>query len=140
MNDGFAVREREPVGHLGRDVDDHGHRQDGAGIEDLAQRASGEEFHRDIGDVVTFANIMDRDNVGVVQAAGRARLAEETLAKCGRFGTAQVDPDGLQREQPLDQRIARFVHDTHVAATEFAKNLVAADLRRRRSDRHVGYF
>ena len=105
-----------PVGNLRGDVGDALRRQHDARVEDLAQRAPVEELHRDVRGVPGLADVVDRDDVRMVEAPGGLRFAEEAaLVRLG-LGVGQPEADRLDRDQAVDQRIARLVHDTHGAA------------------------
>ncbi len=90
-------------------------------------------LHRDEGNLGlrVLADVMDRDDVGVRQDAGRLRLADEPLAKLlGVFVVAAgIDADGLYRHHPADDGVPREVNDAHRALTQLADDFVATELR-----------
>ena len=82
-------------------------------VEDLAERGPLEELHRDVGDAVRLARVVDGDDVGVVQAAGGTRLLEEARLEARERGPGEREVDRLQRHHAVDDRIPRPVDDTH---------------------------
>jgi hypothetical protein len=90
-----------------------------------------EEFHRDVRDVVALAHVVDDDDVGVVEAAGRLRLAEEPALEGLGFRGGQPDRDGLDGHDAIDQRVAGLVHHTHRAMGDLTQDLVPPEGRPR---------
>ena len=65
---------------------------------------------------------------GMVEAPGGLRLAEEApLVRLGLGIGESPSADGLDRDDAIDQRIARLVDDTHRALRDLAEDLVAAE-------------
>ena len=81
----LRVRERQRVGDLGGDARGVDRRERAVGVDHLAQRLAGHVLHHDEGRAVLLAPVVDRDDVRVVQAGGRLRLAAEPL-DVGRVG------------------------------------------------------
>src|SRR3954453_11905804 len=81
VNDAALVRIREPV----EKTDDEIQRVTGADRDVLRDQVgevvSLDVLHRDEEMVVDLAEIVDRDDVRVLQRAGRLRLAEESVAE-----------------------------------------------------------
>jgi hypothetical protein len=75
---------------------------------------------------VIQAEIVDRQDVGMVQRARRPRFALETGAAAGRLGSLLIeDLDGDIAAQP---QIAGAVHFAHSARAQRRKNLVRPEL------------
>jgi hypothetical protein len=66
----------------------------------------------------------------MLQAAGRLRLAVETLEQSRIVSHSGCNR--LQRDKPIDHRIARAVNDSHRAATQLSEKLVFAQIFQRR--------
>ena len=64
----------------------------------------------------------------MVEPARGLRLAREALAERLRLDRRQAEPERLDRDDAVDQRILRLVDDTHAAAGERLEHFVAADL------------
>ena len=106
-----------------------GDRQPRRLAQDLLQRLALEQLHRDVGDAVLLADVVDGDDVGMVEAAGRARLAQEALAHLAHDLRGQVRQQRLDRDVALDERIDGAVHRAHGAAAELGDDDVAPELR-----------
>jgi hypothetical protein len=75
-----------------------------------------------------LADVVDGDDPGVVEPPRRPRLAHEALAELvGELGV-EVDPQGLERHQAVDDRIAGEIDDPHRPPAEGFFDLVATDL------------
>src|SRR5262249_31369182 len=82
-------------------------------------------FHRDERLVVVLADIEDGDNVGMLEAAGRSGLADETLAE---LFVVELLLEQLDRHQPIDTWIARQQNLAHPALGEPPEHLKPADV------------
>ena len=89
-----------------------------------------DQLHRDIGDAVRLAHVVDRGDVGMAQRAGRARLSQETLAQVGMARV--VGLQDLDRDRAADVRIAGAVYVGHRALAEAALDTVATKSSDRR--------
>ena len=78
--------------------------------------------------VARLADVVDRDDVGVVQAAGGARLLVEALLVLVGAVALERHVDGLHRHRALEHRVGRLVDDAHGAAAELGLDDVAAEL------------
>ena len=119
MDDAFVVGELERFADLG----DDGQGLLGgeaAGMLDLAQVAAIHELHHEVMQVARPPKVMDGDDVGVAQAGQRTGFAVEPLGKprvtgCGRG-------QDLQRHQPVQGRLARFIDSAHAALADEAED------------------
>ena len=86
-------------------------------------------LHGDVGQVALLLHVVDGDDAGMRQDAGRARLAEQALAQALLLlGIAHVaELDGLDGHRPADIGVDGMVHHTHGAAAQFPDDLVAPD-------------
>jgi hypothetical protein len=116
-----AVDDAEVVGAGERGADlleDVGDARDGdrpAG-DDLVERDAVEELHHQVGHpVVGLAVVVDVDDVRVVDAVRRARLAEEPRPQV--VGVLPRKED-LDRHDPVDQEVPGPVDDAHAARAE----------------------
>src|SRR5260370_37643243 len=84
-----------------------------------------EIFHNDKGSAARFGHFVNGDDVGVLQAAGRASLAVKAFQQVAAFrnsGSYRLDGDSAS-----DERIAGFEHQTHGSAADFLEDFVSAN-------------
>ena len=124
----MRVRRSERVGDFGGAAHGFGDRQLLAAFEQRAQGLAGQKLHRDVGDPVDLAVIVHDDDIGMIQAPGRLRLALETPLKIELVLRHLIEVDGLQRDGAIEQRIDRLVDRAHRALSEFGHDDVAAEL------------
>ena len=127
MHDRVAARMVEAFGDLRNQL---GHLVEGqalAGFHHLLQRASLEELHRDVGDAVLLADVVDRDDVRMVQPAGGFRLAQKTFADFLERLGRQRRVERLDRDFALDQRIDGAIHHAHRAAPQLSSDPIASE-------------
>src|SRR4051812_3030281 len=125
MDDPALVRCTEPPGDLERDVE---RRVDGEGrgTEARAQGAAFQTFGHEIWRAAVIADVVDGEHVGVVERAGRARLALKGAHLSGAVRRSRKEHlDGDIASEPI---VARPPHLTHAARTETAVDRVAADV------------
>jgi hypothetical protein len=85
-------------------------------------------LHRDEGNGVVLAVLVDADDVGMVQPARGLRLVLEARHVLrGELRLDQALADGLDRYQALDVRIERLVDRAHRALAQGAPDLVLAE-------------
>lgn len=85
-------------------------------MEHFVERTTVDQLHRDIGDTIGFADVVDGGDIGMAERTGGARLTQEARAQFGvadELGFQQFDRDG-----PPDIGIACAKHVGHGA---FAK-------------------
>jgi hypothetical protein len=128
VRDFEALREVEPVGDLRHQIGDGGNRQPRCFAQNLLQRTAFEQFHRDISNAILLAYVVDRNDVGVVEAACGTGLAQEAFAHLAHDFGRQARQQGFYRYVPLDERIDGAVHGAHGAAAEFRNDDVTAKL------------
>ncbi len=87
------------------------------------------QFHCDVGKVCRFTHVVDGDDIGMLESAGRLSLAVEAL-KQRRIGS-QARRNRLKGNEAVDDGIACSVHDAHGAVAQLSKNLVFSDLLQR---------
>ena len=95
VHDPGLVRPGEPLGDLAGEGEKTLGRKC-AVREKIAQRFSLHELHRDVGDRVGLADLVDRDDVGMIERGGRAGLlleAREPVPILGNFSRQDLDRD-----------------------------------------------
>src|SRR5438270_13861886 len=90
-------------------------------IEYIGQAAAFDKFQRKKRSAVRFADFMDLNNVGMLEACDRLRL----IAKASQLLRSGVGAreDHLEGDQTVQTCLPRFINDTHAPAAEFSQNL-----------------
>ena len=93
--------------------------------QDLMQAAARDVLHDE--EVATFilAHRVDLDDVGVVEASGALRLAQESLDIVGVL--FQVLTEDLDGDESVEGLLVSPVNDSHAAAAELGDDAVVAD-------------
>jgi hypothetical protein len=129
----LAVRIVEGV----RDACDQQHRiferQDARGFCEMAHVRAAQVFHRDVGQSLVFARIVDRDDRRMVEAACHFGLAEEPRARLLQIVLLEFlrERDCFDRNHAVDLRIAAEIDGAHCALAQLALDFVAAERARR---------
>ena len=124
MDDAAFVARRETAGDLRGIVRGFSGRQRPA-AHPFAQRLSFEQFGDDIGRRAVDADVVDRQNVRMVQAAGRSRFLLEAAAPIRIVHERRrQDFDG---DVALQLMIAGPIDFTHAPGAEGAQDLEAAE-------------
>ena len=108
--------------------DDHGvaHRQRLLLVQRVGQRRAFDQLHRHVRPVLDLADVVHDHDIGVRQAAGGARLAQEAHAAVVVLAQRRVQEfDG---HVAADRGVVRAVHGGHAAAAQARLDAVAADL------------
>ena len=123
MNDSGVVRCLERATELDRErggfVGSHG----AVPFQPLAQRLAVDVGHRDVGDPVALAEIVDAKDVLVGDLAGEQDFSSESFADLGLL--EQFRPDDLQRHVALQSQVAGPVDDPHPALAQYRGDLEA---------------
>ena len=115
MHDAFAVRDRQPFGDLACDA--HGIPEgQRAVVQGLTERAALHPFHGDPRDAVGFADVVDRDDRGVIQRGGGPSFLLEASAR--RRVAYQPRRDDFQRDIASQARIVAPIHLSHTPGAE----------------------
>ena len=134
MDHALAVQLGEPLGDLGRDVDDLRQRHLAAG-HPLAQRPAGHELHRDEREAVVLADVVDPRDPLVLDERGELRLAKQLrVVRRVLVGVDRVED--LQRDDALEHVVDCRVHRSHPAAPESPLDRVAPGVAPARAGRH----
>src|SRR5262249_48283561 len=92
-----------------------------------------DQFHGDVEDAVFFAGVVDDNYIRVREQASRARFgleaAEQFRARQARAFLAEANR--FHGDGAADDRVHRFIDDTHGAAAQFADDFVATRFRSR---------
>ena len=95
-----------------------------AGFEFRFQATAGNVLHREVGRTGVLVHFVDADNVGVAELGDGLGLALETLAV--GLPVAVVVADQLERHDPPDGELPRFVNFGHAAAAKQREDFVVA--------------
>src|SRR3989449_1624847 len=118
-----GVRQRRE--HLDHDIELALERQRVVPTDDRAQVAAVHQLHRDEELVLGFAEVVDRDDVGVLQHAGGARLAQEALTDVG--GAAHLGGEELEGDVAPQDGVVGLPHDAHGALADELVQLELAE-------------
>src|SRR3989442_182089 len=120
-----VVGVRQRLEHLDHDIELALERQRLVLGDDRAQVAAVDQLHRDEELVLGFAEVVDRDDVGVLQHAGGARLAQEALTRvAGATHLGGGEPEGDVAPQ---HRVVGLPHDAHGALADELVQLELAE-------------
>jgi len=115
VDDAQIVGKLERVANLRHDGQRFA-RRDAARREQLAQRDAIHEFHEQVIHSARLAEIMDGDDVRVAQPRQGLGLLFEAPGEGGVF--LPFRREDFQGDQAVEAGLARFVHDTHPAASQ----------------------
>ncbi len=93
-------------------------------VEQGLQVVARDQSHGHVQASFDFSDVVDRHDMGVVEACGGACFAAEALVELGVLGV--VGQQHLQRHHPVDFGVVRPPHLTHAAAPEQLDQLVSA--------------
>ena len=123
VDDPQRVRRRDPLGRLRGDIEQPAQRQRPA-VDDGPEGFALHQLRDDVGLPVVLADIVDRDDVGMIERGERPGFLLEPLPAHGiARDVRRQDLDGDGPVQPL---IARPPDFAHAAFAELIENFVAA--------------
>jgi hypothetical protein len=128
VDEALAVRGREALRGLRGDVEHLALAGRAAG-EHLAQRLALEQFGNDEGRAVVRADVVDRDDVGVVERGDGARFLLEAPQAVGILG--EGFGQDLDRDVAAQACVTGAVDDAHPPGAEDAEDFVGAQPRSR---------
>ena len=99
-----------------------------AAADQVAQLPPVEQLHGHEGDVALAAHVVDRDDGGVADAAGRARLLQEARLEVRALLVGAGQRDRLDGDRAAERRVLGPVHDAHGAAAQLVEDAEAAEL------------
>ena len=133
MDDALAVRVVQRLGHLVDDADGLAHRQQPVRLAEALQRLCPVHvLHDQVAQLAFHVSVVDVEDVGMVEDAGRVRLVEEQLAEAQPF-LALVHELGvrdLDRDDAVGEGVVGGVDRAHGALAHLVDDLVLADLVR----------
>ena len=127
MHDGVSVRVLEALRDLRREVRGQRVIQSALLAQHAVQRLPFQQLHGDERDLALHADVVDRHQVGVAEAPGRLRLAQEALAHGAQHVFRQARTQRLDRHRALDQGIDCAVHRAGRAAPELSDDAVTTE-------------
>ncbi len=130
VDDRHLVREAEAVAQLVEHLQLAGHWRLLLAADDLGERLAVDVLHRDERLSVLFADVEDRDDVGVSQAGDGSGFASEALAKL-----LHVFPEQLDRNLALEDRVPREIQRAHAALSDAVDDSKATNSGRRLAHR-----
>src|SRR5262249_41865972 len=130
VDDPLLVGRPEAAGHLERIVDRLANRQRGSAGQLLPERRPLEQLRNDVGRTVVSPDVVNREHVRVVEAAGGPGLLLEPAQALGVRGIGRRQD--LDRDFPVEPLVARPVDLAHSSRSERPDDLVGAEPRTRR--------
>src|SRR5260370_9446250 len=99
-------------------------------VQELFERRAVDKLHENIRQLVLLGDIVDGDDIGMREDAGRLGLAKQALAQpVALGGVGEIrEPDGFDGNYPADGGILSSINDPRRAPSEFVQYLVSADL------------
>ena len=121
-----------------------GQRQRLLPLEQQLQVGAAHVLHGDEGEpfVARLDHVVDGDDVRVGEDAGALRLPHEADAELLHLLVFDrvADAEGLERDQPADQRVAGEVDHAHGPLADLVDDFVAAELGRSQGEHGRGRF
>ncbi len=130
VNNSLAVRIVERFRQLAQNGDQVIARRQRIALHGVFERRPIDKLHEDVGEVVAFENVVNRNDVGVRELAGRLSFAEHAFAQIaalvgiGKF----TEANRLDGDSSPNGRIERPIDDATSAATQLFQDLIPADL------------
>ena len=95
----------------------------------LVERRPVDVFHGDVGQLALLLDVVDGDDSGMREHAGRAGLAEEPLAQALLLFrlAAAAELDGLDGDGAADVGVDGVIDHAHGAAAQFPDDFVSPD-------------
>ena len=134
MDDVAFVRVLQGAAGLLHNAQDAREREGVAGVDQRLHAFAFHQFHRDVVLTILFACVIDHNNVGMGEQAGRTRFGLEALQEFGpgQAGTFLAELNSLDRDGTTDDRVGGLVDHTHSATAKFADDFVTPGFRRSR--------
>jgi len=125
VGDALAVGVVQRLGKLAHEVEDTRQRQRLILAGDVVERATFEQLHNEVMEVVMLSDVEDLDDVWMAQAGGQSDFAIEQVdeAVAGREAGRHDLDRALHAERPMDAT----VHRGHASTTEQLLDGVRAD-------------
>src|SRR5262245_17504423 len=127
MDDPGGVRLGQSFRDLRADLDNGGDWLWPSRGHELAQRGAIHPLHRDVRPGTVHADVVDRDDVGMIQGGSGTGFALESLDAIGIRG--EVLPQHLDRHDASEPLVAGAIDLAHAAATERLEDLVRSEAR-----------
>jgi len=124
MRDARFMRFRESFGYLRRDFNRFS-KWKGSDVQQIAQRLSLDQFHRDVVSGAVSSQFVDGDDVGMVEGRRRARFpleAMQMVVRCGKGGGENLD-----RNNAIEPSVTRAIHLAHSARAQRADDFVRSE-------------
>ena len=124
VDDAVPVRVGEADADLLHQGDPPRQGQRRATVDELAEGLAGDELHRDERLILVGADVVDRNDVGVLEPGGQPGLAQEPLPQI-----LAVDAQDLEGDLALGHWVERQIEHAHATVRNALTELVTADCR-----------
>ena len=130
VHDAFAMRVIERPRGLAQQAEQRLALRRMACAEQFFQRWSVDVLHEDVRHALFFRDVVNRDDVGMREDAGRLRLAEQPVAHAAALGLVREvgQADGLDGDYTADGGVLGLIDNAHGASAEFLADLITPHL------------
>jgi hypothetical protein len=122
VNDPLSVGVTEGATDLAEEGLHHGNREWTQLLDDGIERGPLDQLHHEEEHPLHFANRIDRDDIGVAQGSGGARLALEALHHA--LAIDQPRSHDLDRHFAVERQIMRQIDGRHAALAELPRDVI----------------
>ncbi len=121
MHEADRMGSQEPAPRLQEDID-YFAQWTIALLDPPPQRAAVDELHGNEDLVVDRSDFMDRKDVGMRQPRHRLGLAQESRTGVLRVAVRAIEPQQLERNLAIEDRIVRAIHNAHPTGAQIIDN------------------
>ena len=125
MNDPARVREAQTITDPDDDAQLLRYREVLAGSDDAVEALAFEVFHDQVGEAILVSELVNRDNILVLKAAGGFCFPVKSFQQFGIL--AEKSGQHLDCDRPADTRIRGPVDDTHTTPADDTGDVVFSD-------------
>ena len=92
--------------------------------DNLLQALAFDQLHRNVGEILLVAHVVDGDDVGMLQSTRRLRFPVESREQVGIV--RETGGDSLQSDESINDRVTRAINYPHGAVAQLSKDFVLA--------------
>ncbi len=117
MNDVAVVRVRQSIGDFAQNATHFHRRYWPVLLQTHPEVIALDVRHHEVDEIVALFDRVDRNDVRMIQLRGRLGFAKESLSDVG--AETELGRQHLDRDLALQPSVARAIHDSHTATTDF---------------------
>ena len=122
MNQAVLVCRDQPTADLDAQAQQLGHAGPAAMPQPAIERFAAQEFRREVGNILVYADLMNGNDVIALQRRHHARFTQKALARHRVLRDLRLHD--LERHQPLQLGVQRFEDDPHSPLSDNAQHLI----------------